>query len=99
MYDVSKTIAQALFDIGKGKSPEPTTLTEEELKKFPVGFKARFTSLELTGFGKGFFLPWLQFALCRKPLVLDRMGAEEDDCRSPGQHQTRGGCPGCEHMS
>ncbi|KAH7928229.1 NAD(P)-binding protein [Leucogyrophana mollusca] len=34
LYDVSKTIAQVLYDLGKGKSPEPTTFSEEELQKY-----------------------------------------------------------------
>ena len=35
LYDVSKAVAQALFELGKGKSPEPTKFTEEEHKKDP----------------------------------------------------------------
>jgi len=34
LYDISKTISQVLYDLGKGKSPEPTTFTEEELRKY-----------------------------------------------------------------
>lgn len=38
-YDISKAVAQALVDAGKGKSPEPTPFTKEELHKyFGVGF-------------------------------------------------------------
>jgi hypothetical protein len=34
--DLSKAVAQALYDVGKGHSPEPTTFTPEELEKFGV---------------------------------------------------------------
>ncbi|EGO24512.1 hypothetical protein SERLADRAFT_467949 [Serpula lacrymans var. lacrymans S7.9] len=34
LYDISKTVSQVLYDLGKGKSPEPTTFTEEELLKY-----------------------------------------------------------------
>lgn len=34
LYDVAKGIAQALFDLGKGKSPEPTTFTDAENQKY-----------------------------------------------------------------
>lgn len=38
LYDIAKTVAQLLYDRGKGKSPVPTTFTEEEMKKyFPGG--------------------------------------------------------------
>lgn len=38
MYDVAKTIAQLLYDVGKGESPHPTTFTKEEMEKyFPGG--------------------------------------------------------------
>lgn len=38
MYDVAKTVAQMLYDAGKGKSPQPTTFTKEEMEKyFPGG--------------------------------------------------------------
>ncbi|KAL4252221.1 NAD(P)-dependent Metabolic Enzyme [Abortiporus biennis] len=33
-YDISKEIAKALYDLGRGKSPEPTTFTSEELTKY-----------------------------------------------------------------
>lgn len=37
-YDVAKTIAQLLYDTGKGESPQPTTFTKEEMEKyFPGG--------------------------------------------------------------
>ncbi|EGN98925.1 hypothetical protein SERLA73DRAFT_160536 [Serpula lacrymans var. lacrymans S7.3] len=32
LYDVGKAVAEALYDLGKGRSPEPTTVTEEKLK-------------------------------------------------------------------
>lgn len=35
-YDAAKAIAQALVDAGKGKSPEPTSLTPEELQKYTM---------------------------------------------------------------
>ncbi|KAF8896241.1 hypothetical protein BD779DRAFT_1608539 [Infundibulicybe gibba] len=34
LYDIGKAIAQALFDLGKGKSTEPTTFTKEEVDKY-----------------------------------------------------------------
>lgn len=34
LYDVGKAIAQALVEIGRGKSPEPTTFTKEEIDKY-----------------------------------------------------------------
>ncbi|KAF8896249.1 hypothetical protein BD779DRAFT_1494828 [Infundibulicybe gibba] len=38
MYDIAKTIAQVLCDMGRGESPEPTTFTEKEIKRyFPNG--------------------------------------------------------------
>lgn len=38
LHDVGKAIAKALFDLHKGKSPNPTTFTKEEMDKyFPHG--------------------------------------------------------------
>jgi hypothetical protein len=38
LYDVGQAIAKALFDLGEGKSPNPTTFTTEEINKyFPQG--------------------------------------------------------------
>jgi hypothetical protein len=34
MYDVSKAICEALADLDKGKSPEPTSFTKEEIHKY-----------------------------------------------------------------
>lgn len=34
LYDVSAEIAKALFELGKGKSPEPTTFSDEEATQF-----------------------------------------------------------------
>ncbi|KII89891.1 hypothetical protein PLICRDRAFT_174707 [Plicaturopsis crispa FD-325 SS-3] len=34
LYDVSAAIAKALFELGKGKSPEPTTFSDEEATQF-----------------------------------------------------------------
>jgi len=34
LYDISKAIAQALVDLEKGKSPEPTTFTKAEIDKY-----------------------------------------------------------------
>ncbi|KAF9466577.1 hypothetical protein BDZ94DRAFT_1319443 [Collybia nuda] len=34
LYDVGKAIAKALVDAGKGRSPEPTTFTQEEIEKY-----------------------------------------------------------------
>jgi hypothetical protein len=46
LYEVSKEIAKTPLDMGKGKSAEPTTFTDEEVKKyFDVG---QFLSAYLT---------------------------------------------------
>lgn len=38
LYNVGQAIAEALFDLGRGKSPNPTTFTAEEITKFfPTG--------------------------------------------------------------
>ncbi|KAH7915630.1 hypothetical protein BJ138DRAFT_1176400 [Hygrophoropsis aurantiaca] len=34
LYDVGQAVAQALYDSGKGKSPDPTTFSEEEIQKY-----------------------------------------------------------------
>ena len=34
LYDLAKAYSQALYDIGKGKSPEPTPFTTEEAQKY-----------------------------------------------------------------
>jgi hypothetical protein len=34
LYDLAKTYSQALYDLGKGKSPEPTAFTDEEAQKY-----------------------------------------------------------------
>ncbi|KII89892.1 hypothetical protein PLICRDRAFT_40076 [Plicaturopsis crispa FD-325 SS-3] len=34
LYDVSAAVAKALFELGKGKSTEPTTFSEDELQKY-----------------------------------------------------------------
>ncbi|EJD06863.1 NAD-binding protein [Fomitiporia mediterranea MF3/22] len=34
LYEVGKAVAQALVELGRGKSPEPTTFTKEELDKY-----------------------------------------------------------------
>jgi len=34
LYDVAKAYSQALYDLGKGKSPEPTSFTAEEAQKY-----------------------------------------------------------------
>ncbi|KAI0058646.1 NAD-P-binding protein [Artomyces pyxidatus] len=34
LYDVAKTYTQVLYDLGKSKTPEPTTFTEEETLKY-----------------------------------------------------------------
>ncbi|KAL0954820.1 hypothetical protein HGRIS_003765 [Hohenbuehelia grisea] len=39
LYDIGKSIAQALFDLGKGQSPEPTPFTEEDIRKYFGGSK------------------------------------------------------------
>jgi hypothetical protein len=36
LLDVSRAIATILYESGRGKSPEPTTFTEEELKRFSL---------------------------------------------------------------
>lgn len=37
LYDVAKAIAEALVAIGRGKSSEPTTFTQEDLVKYFKG--------------------------------------------------------------
>jgi len=37
LYDVAKTISQALVDLGRGKSTEPSTFTKAELDKYLDG--------------------------------------------------------------
>jgi hypothetical protein len=38
LYSISQTIAQILFEMGKGRSPVPTTFNEEETRRyFPGG--------------------------------------------------------------
>lgn len=39
LYDVAKSIAEALVALGKGKSPEPTTFTQEDLDKYFGGVR------------------------------------------------------------
>jgi hypothetical protein len=34
LYDLAKAYSQALYDLGKGKSPEPTPFTEEEAQNY-----------------------------------------------------------------
>lgn len=34
LYDVYKAVAEVLFSLGKGKSPEPTTFAQEDLDKY-----------------------------------------------------------------
>ncbi len=34
LYDVAKAYSQALYDLGKGKSPDPTTYSAEEVQKY-----------------------------------------------------------------
>ena len=34
LYDLAKAYSQVLYDLGKGKSPEPTPFTDEEAQKY-----------------------------------------------------------------
>jgi hypothetical protein len=34
LYDLAKAYSRALYDLGKGKSPEPTSFTAEEIQKY-----------------------------------------------------------------
>ena len=34
LHDVAKAYSQALYDLGKGKSPEPTTYSADEVEKY-----------------------------------------------------------------
>ena len=34
LYDLAKAYSQALYDLGKGKSPDPTPFTAEEAQKY-----------------------------------------------------------------
>ncbi|KAG6850631.1 hypothetical protein H0H93_010823 [Arthromyces matolae] len=50
LYDVGKAIAGALFELGKGRGPEPTPFTPEELEKYfgwlaSVGFGSNARSI------------------------------------------------------
>ena len=34
LYDLAKAYSQALYDLGKGKSPDPTPFTADEAQKY-----------------------------------------------------------------
>ena len=34
LYDLAKAYSQALYDLGKGKSPDPTSFTADEVQKY-----------------------------------------------------------------
>ena len=34
LYDLAKAYSRVLYDLGKGKSPDPTTFTDEEAQKY-----------------------------------------------------------------
>ena len=34
LYDLAKAYSQALYDVGKGKSPDPTSFTADEVQKY-----------------------------------------------------------------
>jgi hypothetical protein len=34
LYDVAKAYSQALYDLGKGKSPDPTAFSADEVQKY-----------------------------------------------------------------
>lgn len=34
LYQIGKAVSEALFEIGKGKSSEPTTFSKEEIEKY-----------------------------------------------------------------
>ena len=44
LYDVSKAVAEALVELGKGKSPEPTTFTKEDIDAYFHGVSLVFDS-------------------------------------------------------
>jgi len=44
-YDLTKAIGSALVKLGKATSPEPTTFTEDEIKKYFGGVSAISLSL------------------------------------------------------
>lgn len=60
MYEVGQAVSQALVDVGKGKSREPTTFTQEEIDKY---FAVRFLN-ELTR-------DYPHFVVCRVRRILD----------------------------
>jgi hypothetical protein len=34
LYDLAKAYSQVLYDVGKGKSPDPTSFTADEVQKY-----------------------------------------------------------------
>ena len=46
LYDLAKAYSQVLYDLGKGKSPEPTPFTAEEAQKY---FRVIISSLSKEG--------------------------------------------------
>jgi hypothetical protein len=47
LYDVSKRIAEVLFELGVGKTPEPTTFSDEEmLKYFGVSLLSKYALID-----------------------------------------------------
>ena len=74
LYDVSKAVAEALYAVGKGKSPDPTTFTQDELNKYFNGvciptfliiytlnsFAVRLLGLELSMCSQPISFYWLE---------------------------------------
>ena len=46
LYDLAKAYSQVLYDLGKGKSPDPTPFTAEEVQKY-FGVILFFSNLDI----------------------------------------------------
>ena len=86
LYELGKAVSQALVDLGKGKSAEPTTFTKVELDTLfgpvvstvLVCFKLYCSSCDPAGPACAVDL-WLECALRRQPIEVDWMEASQDD--------------------
>jgi hypothetical protein len=45
LYDLAKAYSQALYDLGKGKSPDPTPFTADEAQKYFGVIRSSFLPL------------------------------------------------------
>ena len=85
LYDVGKAIGEALVAIGKIDNPEPTTLTKEELDKYPV---SRYSSDDLNQRARldvydddasAVVVFGNKFSCCGKPITIYWLEASQDD--------------------